>query len=67
MINDAQFENEARISYGDGMWFVRRCEQCGSFVKKPESVLANDYGLSPEPHTECWRCGPTRMIFEGYF
>lgn len=60
-----------RFDFGNGIGeaqFVRVCEKCGGFVKVNEVIRANDItGLHPEPNAVCSKCGPTRMLFEGFF
>ena len=49
--------------------FVRVCEKCGRFVKANDSIRVNLFegGLIDEPNAICSKCGPTKMLFEGFF
>ena len=67
-----EYEDFRRISYdfGDSIGvavFVPVCEKCGRFVKGNDKVWAGENGLKPGPNAECRRCGPTEMLFEGFF
>lgn len=63
-----EFENERRIIYGDGAMFVRRCAKCCRFVRAPKTMLFNLEGnYIEEDNTHCIKCGPTHLIFEGFF
>ena len=68
-----EYVNGPRITYGspenpEGMaQFVRVCEVCGRFVKADPKITMNASGLSEGPNATCARCGPTRMLFEGFF
>jgi ribosomal protein L32 len=67
-----EYEDMRRVAYdfGDSIGsavFVPVCETCGRFVKAG-TVSANEInGISDEPNAECSKCGPTRMLFEGFF
>jgi ribosomal protein L32 len=62
-----EYENVRRVSYGEeGAQFVPVCKTCGRFVKAPETMSFNEKGPK-EPHTECKKCGPTAMLFEGFY
>lgn len=59
------YEDVRRVIYdfGDSIGravFIPVCERCGT-------VRAGEGGLASEPNAECRRCGPTKMIFEGFF
>ena len=63
-----------RISYPDPedsigtAVFVPVCEKCGRFVKAHITILVSEHsGLEDEPNADCSRCGPTKMLFEGFF
>ena len=56
-----EFEDEPRISYGDGT-FVRRCPKCFRFVRPDEKALMG----GGEPNATCKRCGRVEMPFEGF-
>ena len=63
-----EFIEEKRIIYGDGATFIRRCARCCRFVKAPESMNFN--GLEEyveEDNAVCSKCGPTHLIFEGFY
>lgn len=65
------YEDVRRVIYdfGDSIGravFIPVCERCGRFVTAG-TVRAGEGGLASEPNAECRRCGPTKMIFEGFF
>lgn len=61
------YENMRRVSYHGGAVFVPVCETCGRFVKANDIVRINEEtGLHPEPNATCSKCGPCRMLFEGF-
>lgn len=63
-----EFAKEKRIIYGDGGMFLRRCKKCCRFVKAPESMIFNGFGNYVETeNTVCFKCGPTSLIFEGFY
>jgi hypothetical protein len=50
----------------DGATFVPVCSRCGRFVKVRKAIGFS--GPTPTgPNADCSRCGPTTMLFEGYF
>ena len=62
------FTKEKRIIYGDGAVFLKRCKKCCRFVKAPESMVFNRAGNYIETdNTVCSKCGPTSVIFEGFY
>lgn len=62
-----EYENMRRIEYDGGAVFIPVCERCGRFVKANETVLVSEMsGLHPGPNATCKKCGPTRMLFEGF-
>lgn len=62
-----EYENTRRISYEGGAVFIPVCEQCGRFVKADDTVNVSEAaGLHPGPNATCSKCGPTRMLFEGF-
>lgn len=61
-----EYENTRRIEYEEGAVFVPVCERCGRFVKAHPTIKINDAGLHPAPNADCRKCGPTRMLFEGF-
>lgn len=66
----ASYENTRRVAYksdedGDAV-FVPVCEKCGRFVKANETIRVNGNGLADEPNAICSKCGPTKMLFEGF-
>lgn len=66
-----EYEGTRRVSYDFGdeigrAQFIPVCEKCGRFVK-PGTVTASLAGLKPGPNAECSRCGPSVMLFEGFF
>lgn len=47
--------------------FVPKCEKCNRYVKAG-TVRANEIrGLSKEPNARCAHCGPTHMLFQGFY
>lgn len=66
-LSDYHYEGVRRVQYGDeGATFIPVCEKCGRFVKAPATMQFVYEGPPRGPHTECSKCGPTQMIFEGY-
>lgn len=70
-MSDFAYESTRRVTYdfGDSIGkavFVPVCEKCGRFVTAG-TVRSGEGGLSPEPNADCSRCGPTSMLFEGFF
>ena len=63
-----EYENVRRIQYQpSGATFVPVCEKCGRFVKANDVIHCNDItGLKDEPNAQCKKCGPTKMLFEGF-
>lgn len=65
-----EYENMSRISYGgddDGRAvFVPVCVKCARFVKAYPKINYNCKGLKDEPNATCKKCGPTKMLFEGF-
>jgi len=65
---DYEFVNEPYIVYDDGMTFIRRCKKCYRFVKAPDTMQCNGSGDYIETkNTVCSKCGPTSLIFVGWF
>lgn len=64
----SEYEGARRLVYGeDRATFVPVCEKCGRFVSGNEVVMVSDAtGLSAAPNAICSKCGPTRMLFEGF-
>ena len=62
-----EYEGVRRVIYGEGMTFVPVCEKCGRFVKPHSVVREQRETLADEPNAECSKCGPTKMLFEGYY
>lgn len=62
-----EYENTRRIVYGGGATFVPKCIKCGRFVKPNEVIRFDGFGVKDEPNAVCKRCGPVKMIFEGFF
>ena len=64
-----EYEGTRRVTYDFGdigvAVFVPVCEKCSRYVK-PGTVRASLGGLADEPNAECSRCGPSRMVFEGF-
>jgi hypothetical protein len=56
-----------RVVFGEGMTFVPVCEQCSRFVKADEEVFTDAWGQPCKPNAKCKKCGPTFMLFEGYY
>jgi hypothetical protein len=63
---DFSYEGTRRQTYEDGAQFIPVCEKCGRYVKAHKTIRVNGEGLHPEPNADCSKCGPTRMIFEGF-
>jgi len=64
---DFEYENTRRIQYEGGATFVPVCLKCGRFVKANGRIRENDVvGLKDEPNAVCSKCGPTKMLFEGF-
>lgn len=62
------FPEERRLVYGDGAMFLRRCKKCCRFVKAPDTMRFNGLGnYVEEENTICSKCGPTSLIFEGFY
>ena len=69
---DFEYVDTRRVSFGtdeDGSaQFIPVCEKCGRYVKANDTIRFNEIqGLSTEPNATCSKCGPTTMIFEGFF
>jgi DNA-directed RNA polymerase subunit RPC12/RpoP len=62
-----EFENEKYVVYGEGATFVRRCAKCYRFVKAPETICLNPEESIKKDNIECSKCGPTHLIFIGFF
>jgi hypothetical protein len=62
-----EYEGLRRVVYGDGAQFVPVCQQCGRFVRTPGVMQFDAKGQPKEPNATCSRCGPTTMVFEGYY
>jgi len=62
-----EYETIRRVCYKGGATFVPVCEKCGRFVKPNPTVHVNhEEGLINEPNATCSKCGPTKMMFEGF-
>ena len=67
MIADYEYVNTRRVCFDGGATFVPVCETCGRYVKADAEILVNEeLGLHPGPNATCKKCGPTRMLFEGF-
>lgn len=62
-----EYENTRRVVYDEGMTFVPVCMKCGRFVKAPKKMRTDYQGQPKGNHAKCSRCGPTQMLFEGYY
>ena len=63
-----EFIEERRLKYGDGAMFIRRCAKCCRFVKAPQTMNFNiDGQYIEEDNAICSKCGPTHLIFEGFY
>lgn len=61
-----EYESTRRLMYGDAC-FVPVCEKCGRFVTGRDVIHVNEWtGLKDEPNADCSKCGPTKMLFEGF-
>ena len=68
MTSDYEYENVRRIVYEDGAVFVPVCEKCFRFVKSYPIIFVNELtGLKDEANADCKKCGPTKMLFEGFY
>lgn len=66
-MSDYQYENMRRVSYNGGAVFIPVCETCFRIVKaRPEIHVNDETGLKDEPNADCSKCGPTKMLFEGF-
>jgi hypothetical protein len=66
-MSDYQYENMRRVCYESGATFVPVCEKCFLIVKaRPVIHVNEDTGLKDEPNADCRKCGPTKMLFEGF-
>ena len=65
MIDD--LDTGRRIVFGDGAYFIPKCEKCYRYVKADE-LIPFDWQDQPadRPNATCSKCGRTQMIFEGY-
>lgn len=64
---DGAYVETRRVTYEGGAQFVPVCSTCCRFVKANATIRVNEIdGLHPEPNATCSRCGPTRMLFEGF-
>jgi hypothetical protein len=64
---DYSYENMRRVSYKGGAVFIPVCEKCFRFVKsRPTIRMSEINGLKDEPNADCSKCGPTKMLFEGF-
>ena len=62
-----EYENVRRQVYEGGAIFVPVCEHCNRFVRANKTIQVNDSrGLKDEPNAVCSKCGPTKMLFEGF-
>lgn len=67
-MSDYEYENARRVCYAGGAVFIPVCEKCHRFVKRHKTIwISEHFGLSDRPNAECSKCGPTRMLFEGFF
>jgi hypothetical protein len=67
-----EYENTRRVCFncGDSIGtaqFIPVCEVCGRFVKATTIKVNEVVGLFDEPNAVCKKCGPTHMLFEGFF
>lgn len=66
-MSDYAYENMRRVSYEGGAVFIPVCERCFRIVKNRPTIQVNDaIGLKNEPNADCSKCGPTKMLFEGF-
>ena len=67
-----EYENLRRVFYPDEIGelgdavFISVCPNCGRFVKANQIIRVNSDGLKDEPNAECSKCGPVKMLFEGF-
>ncbi len=66
-----EYENVRRVSYGSDKegwgYFVPVCEKCLRFVKAPKTMRFTIDGPPVPKQATCSKCGPTDMLFEGYY
>jgi hypothetical protein len=66
-MTDYAYENTRRVAYEGGALFIPVCEKCFRFVKaRPSIHISEEYGLKDVPNADCSKCGPTKMLFEGF-
>ena len=64
---------ERQITYGNdksefsGATFVPKCKKCGRFVRARALICFDWRGQPKEPNAKCSRCGPTAMLWLGYY
>jgi hypothetical protein len=61
-----EYENMRRVSYEGGAVFIPVCEKCSRIVKPRATISVNETGLKDEANADCSKCGPTKMLFEGF-
>lgn len=64
-----EYEKVRRLVYGDGATYVPVCEKCFRFVKANKKIKLRELDGQPkdEPNAKCKKCGPTKMLFEGFY
>ncbi len=64
---------QRQITYGapdlefGGATFVPVCEKCGRYVKADKEIAFDWQGQPKSPNASCTRCGPTAMLWQGYY
>ena len=55
-------------TYDGGATFIRRCGHCNRFVRANKTIHTSEsWGLKDEPNAVCTKCGPTKMLFVGFY
>lgn len=67
-----EYESARRVTYDCGeiglAQFVPVCVTCSRFVTQNETIRVSEVGgVSAAPNAICKKCGPTHMLFEGFF
>lgn len=69
---DYEYQNMHRVVCDNGAQFVPVCEKCFRFVKASEIYFHGQDGdggglVESMPNAECKKCGPSKMLFEGFY
>jgi hypothetical protein len=70
-MSEYEYQNTRRVVFENGATFVPVCEKCFRFVKPGEVYFRGPDGegglVENLPNAICKRCGPTKMLFEGFY